>query len=71
VNWKPGDVGFWSVLIEYLESAAFRQRPPQVLVWQLFEPNFHLGPDAEGLWDAASVISAQDWSRRLAAALPA
>jgi alginate O-acetyltransferase complex protein AlgJ len=71
VNWKPGDVGFWSVLIEYLESAAFRQQPPQVVVWQVFEPNFHLGPDAEGLWDAASVLSAQDWSRRLGAALPA
>lgn len=71
VNWKPGDVGFWAVLMEYLESAAFRTQPPQVLVWQLFEPNFHLGPDAQGLWDSASVISAQDWSRRLDAALPA
>lgn len=71
VNWKPGDVGFWLVLMEYLESAAFRKHPPQVLVWQLFEPNFHLGPDAKGLWDSASVISAQDWSRRLDAALPA
>ncbi|MGP1628593.1 MAG: alginate O-acetyltransferase AlgX-related protein [Giesbergeria sp.] len=71
VNWKPGDVGFWIVLMEYLESDAFRKHAPQVLVWQLFEPNLHLGPDAKGLWDSASVISAQDWSRRLAAALPA
>ncbi|WP_343590644.1 twin-arginine translocation pathway signal [Paracidovorax wautersii] len=69
VNWKPGDVGFWSILLEYLESDAYRKQPPQVLVWQLFEPNFHLGPDARGLWDAASVISDADWSRRLKAAL--
>ena len=71
VNWKPGDVGFWVVLMEYLESAAFRAHPPQVIVWQLFEPNLHLGPNAKGLWDSASLISEQDWSRRLEAALPA
>lgn len=69
VNWKPGDVGFWRVLIEYLESSAFRQQRPQALVWQLFEPNFHLGPDARGLWDSASVMSADEWQRRLQAAL--
>ncbi|RID98277.1 alginate O-acetyltransferase AlgX-related protein [Simplicispira hankyongi] len=71
VNWKPGDVGFWIVLMEYLESSAFRTQPPQVVVWQLFEPNLHLGPNAKGLWDSASLISEQDWSQRLAAALPA
>lgn len=71
VNWKFGDVGYWVVLMDYLESAAFRAQAPEVLVWQLFEPNFHLGPDAKGWWDSASLISEQDWSRRLAAALPA
>lgn len=70
VNWKPGDVGFWVVMMEYLESAAFRAEPPQAIVWQMFEPNFHLGPDAKGLWDSASLIPEEDWSRRLAAALP-
>ncbi|AVS88684.1 twin-arginine translocation pathway signal [Paracidovorax avenae] len=69
VNWKPGDVGFWSVLMEYLESEGFRKQPPQVLVWQLFEPNFHLGPDARGLWDGPALISDADWNRRLQAAL--
>lgn len=69
VNWKFGDVGFWSVLMEYLESDSFRKQPPQVLVWQLFEPNFHLGPDARGLWDGAALISDADWNRRLQAAL--
>ncbi len=69
VNWKFGDVGFWSVLMEYLESEGFRKQPPQVLVWQLFEPNFHLGPDARGLWDGPALISDADWNRRLQAAL--
>lgn len=69
VNWKPGDVGFWRVLLEYVESNAFRQQKPQALVWQLFEPNFHLGPDARGLWDSASVVSAEEWQRRIQAAL--
>ncbi|WP_017761898.1 alginate O-acetyltransferase AlgX-related protein [Pseudacidovorax intermedius] len=69
VNWKPGDVGFWRVLLEYVESTAFRQQKPQALVWQLFEPNFHLGPDARGLWDSASVVSAEEWQRRIQAAL--
>ncbi|SIR40065.1 twin-arginine translocation pathway signal [Pseudacidovorax sp. RU35E] len=69
VNWKPGDVGFWRVLIEYVESNAFRQQKPQALVWQLFEPNFHLGPDARGLWDSASVMAAEEWQRRIQAAL--
>ncbi|WP_234409512.1 twin-arginine translocation pathway signal [Ideonella sp. B508-1] len=69
VNWKPGDVGFWRVLIEYLESSSFRQQRPQVLVWQLFEPNFHLPPDARGLWDSASVIAADAWQQRLLTAL--
>lgn len=71
LNWKPGDVGYWVVLMEYLESAAFRTQAPQAIVWQLFEPNFHLGPNAKGLWDSASLISDEDWSRRLEAALPA
>lgn len=69
VNWKPGDVGFWIVLLDYIESAGFRKQPPQVLVWQLFEPNFHLGPEARGLWDAASIVTESDWSRRVKAAL--
>ena len=70
VNWKPGDVGFWFVLMEYVESSTFRTQPPQVIVWELLEPSFHLGPNAKGLWDSASLISEQDWDKRLAAALP-
>ena len=69
VNWKPGNVGQWIMLLEYLESPAFRQSPPQVLVWQMFEPTFAQGPDARGLWDNASIMTADAWRARLKTAL--
>lgn len=46
---KPGNVGHWIMLLEYLESPAFKQNRPQVLVWQMFEPTYAQGPDAKGL----------------------
>ena len=46
MNWKPGNVGHWIMLLEYLESPAFKQNKPQVLVWQMFEPTYAQGPDA-------------------------
>ncbi|MGU7770239.1 alginate O-acetyltransferase AlgX-related protein [Burkholderia sp. MR1-5-21] len=69
VNWKPGNVGPWTVLLEYVESPAFRQQHPQVLVWQMFEPTFAQGPDAAGLWDNASIMSTNAWLDRVNAAL--
>ncbi|PMS10377.1 twin-arginine translocation pathway signal [Trinickia caryophylli] len=69
VNWKPGNVGPWIVLLEYVESSAFKQQPPQVLVWQMFEPTYEQGPDASGLWDNASIMSADAWLARLQTAL--
>ena len=56
-------------LLEYLESPAFRQNKPQVLVWQMFEPTYAQGPDARGLWDNASLMSADAWRARMKAAL--
>lgn len=69
VNWKPGNVGHWIMLLEYLESADFKQNPPQVLVWQMFEPTYAQGPQATGLWDNASIMSADAWRNRLHGAL--
>lgn len=69
VNWKPGNVGHWVMLLEYLESADFKQNPPQVLVWQMFEPTYAQGPQATGLWDNASIMSADAWRKRLHGAL--
>lgn len=69
VNWKPGNVGHWVVLLEYLESPEFKQNKPQVLVWQMFEPTYPQGPDARGLWDNASIMTAEQWKARLHKAL--
>ncbi len=69
VNWKPGNVGQWIMLLEYLESQDFKRNPPQVLVWQMFEPTYAQGPQASGLWDNASIMSAEAWRQRLHAAL--
>ena len=69
VNWKAGNVGPWIVLLEYLESAEFKQNPPQVLVWQLFESTYNQGPKAEGFWDNASIMTADTWRKRLHAAV--
>ncbi|QHE94227.1 alginate O-acetyltransferase AlgX-related protein [Pandoraea fibrosis] len=68
VNWKPGNVGQWVMLLEYLESPAFKQTKPQVLVWQIFEPAYSQGPDASGLWDNASIMTPDTWRKRLKAA---
>ena len=69
VNWKPGNVGQWIMLLEYLESADFKRNPPQVLVWQMFEPTYAQGPQASGLWDNASIMTPEQWKARLHKAL--
>jgi len=69
VNWKPGNVGHWVMLLEYLESPAFKQNKPQVLVWQMFEPSYPQGPDARGQWDNASIMTPEQWKARLHKAL--
>ena len=69
LNWKPGNIGPWVMLLEYLESPAFKQNKPQVLVWQMFEPSFNQGPDAAGLWDNASIMPVNTWTQRVTQAL--
>lgn len=69
VNWKPGNVGQWIMLLEYVESPEFKAHKPQVLIWQMFEPTYSQGPDASGLWDNASIMSTDAWRSRLKTAL--
>ncbi|MDR6728837.1 MULTISPECIES: alginate O-acetyltransferase AlgX-related protein [Delftia] len=69
LNWKPGNVGQWTMLLEYLESPAFKAHKPQVLVWQMFEPTYSYGPNAAGQWDNASLMPSATWLERLRAAL--
>ncbi|GGC03372.1 hypothetical protein GCM10007205_10710 [Oxalicibacterium flavum] len=69
LNWKPGNVGPWMVLLEYLESDEFRKSPPQVLLWQIFDPVFSQGPDATGSWDSGSLMPPAQWAARVNDAL--
>lgn len=69
LNWKPGNVGPWVMLLEYVESPAFKQHKPQVLVWQMFEPSYAQGPNAKGLWDNASIMTNEAWLNRFKAAV--
>jgi alginate O-acetyltransferase complex protein AlgJ len=69
VNWKAGNVGPWIMLLEYLESDDFRTNPPQVLVWQMFEPVYGFGPQAQGQWDNASIMTPAQFTARVNKAL--
>lgn len=69
LNWKSGNVGPWVMLLEYVESPAFRQQKPQVLVWQMFEPSYPQGPNAKGMWDNASIMTDEEWLSRFKAAV--
>lgn len=69
VNWKPGNIGQWVMLLEYLESDDFKKNHPQVLVWQISEATFANGPNAVGLWNNASLMPAEVWLKRVKAAL--
>lgn len=69
LNWKSGNVGPWVMLLEYVESTAFKQQKPQVLVWQMFEPSYPQGPNAKGMWDNASIMTDEVWLSRFKSAV--
>lgn len=69
VNWKPGNIGQWVTLLEYLESEDFKKNRPQVLVWQISEATFSNGPNAVGLWNNASLMPSDVWLKRVKVAL--
>lgn len=69
LTWKYGNFGPWAVFLQYLESPAFQQARPQVVVWQLNEVQMMYGPNTSGQWDAASLMSEADWKRRVQAAI--
>lgn len=69
LTWKYGNFGPWSVLLEYLESDAFAQHKPDVVVWQLNESQLLFGPDVAGQWDASALLAPAAWRNRVQAAL--
>ncbi len=70
LTWTVGNVGPWKTLLDYVESAQFSARQPQVIVWQLNEGQLQFGPNAHGRWDAKSLMTLEAWRSRLAKALP-
>ncbi|MGH7756118.1 MAG: alginate O-acetyltransferase AlgX-related protein [Vulcanimicrobiaceae bacterium] len=70
LTWKTGDTGPWKVLLDYVESTGFKQRP-RVIVWQFLEGQMMYGPTAPDYWIASSQISERAWLARLTAALAA
>ena len=69
LTWKYGNFGPWAVFLQYLESPAFQQARPQVVVWQLNEAQMMYGPNTTGQWDASSLMSDATWRSRVQAAL--
>ncbi len=69
LTWKYGNFGPWAVFLQYLESPAFQQARPQVVVWQLNEVQMMYGPNTSGQWDAASLMTEASWRSRVQAAI--
>lgn len=69
LTWKPGNVGPWATMLQYLESDEFLQNKPKVILWQLNEPRMYSGPDAVNVWDTESLMKAETWFSRVVAAI--
>lgn len=65
LSWNYGSVGPWLTLLQYLESDAFKQSRPRVILWQWNEAQFANGPDAAGQWAKESIMPPQVWLNRL------
>lgn len=69
LTWNPGNIGPWTTLLDAVESPAFAQHRPKVVVWQFNEAQIENALDAPDSWDARGVITAATWRSRLNAAL--
>lgn len=69
LTWKYGNFGPWAVFLQYLESPAFQQARPDVVVWQLNESQMLYGPNVSGQWDASSLMADGAWRDRVSAAI--
>ncbi|MEX3958834.1 twin-arginine translocation pathway signal [Trinickia sp. EG282A] len=69
LTWTFGDTGPWKTLVDYLESADFKQNTPKAIVWQFNEGQMMFGPGATGQWDPKSIQPDGDWLARVEKAL--
>jgi alginate O-acetyltransferase complex protein AlgJ len=65
LTWAFGNIGPWITLAKYLESPEFSQLPPRTIIWQFNEGQMMNGPNANGLWDAASLMTKEVWLNRI------
>jgi alginate O-acetyltransferase complex protein AlgJ len=69
LTWTFGDIGPWKTLLNYVESTAFKENPPQAIVWQFNEGQMMSLPSAGGQWDATSVMLDDAFLARLTKAI--
>ncbi|OLL32578.1 hypothetical protein BTH42_06050 [Burkholderia sp. SRS-W-2-2016] len=69
LTWNPGNVGPWKTFVDYVETPAFAQHKPKVIVWQFNEAQLENELDAASSWDAQSLMSTASWRKRVGAAL--
>lgn len=69
LTWTFGDTGPWKTLLNYLEAPAFAGQKPKAIVWQFNESQMMNGPNAQGQWDASSVMPDDAWMARVTKAL--
>ncbi|TKC88794.1 twin-arginine translocation pathway signal [Trinickia terrae] len=67
--WNPGNVGPWKTFLDTVESPAFAQHRPRVVVWQLNEAQLENSPNSADSWDPAGLVSAGTWLGRVTTAL--
>lgn len=65
LKWNPGDAGPWATMLQYLQSADFKDHAPAILVWQFNEAQIENGPDAKGEWAAQGISSPSAWSSEI------
>jgi alginate O-acetyltransferase complex protein AlgJ len=61
LKWNPGDLGPWTTMLQYLQSADFKAQRPAYIVWQFNEAQLQNGPDAAGEWAAQAIMAPAAW----------
>jgi alginate O-acetyltransferase complex protein AlgJ len=69
LKWYPGDVGPWSTMLQYFQSAEFKSNPPKFVIWQFNEAQVQNGPDAVGEWASPGIMSPTDWRASVTSAI--
>lgn len=69
LTWNPGNIGPWKTFLDAVESSGFAQQKVKVIVWQFNEAQMEQSLDSADSWDPKSLMPANTWRSRVAAAL--